>query len=159
AIRTSSLTKQWPEQMDETRSLLSRSIPPGATATVFDAGTGKERYRVPARSVPSVFTPDGRFVVNSLIPGENGDPGNEGFLCDPKQVVMELVVTEVATGKVAFRIPIAGDRGIQVWLPRDANTLALAVNGMALQLWDLDTGKVRGTIPGKGVWNVRLSPD
>jgi WD40 repeat protein/tetratricopeptide (TPR) repeat protein len=159
AIRTPSLTKQWPEQMDETRSLLSRSIPPGATATVFDAGTGKERYRVPARSVPSVFTPDGRFVVNSLIPGENGDPVNEVFWYDPKQVVMELVVTEVATGKVAFRIPVPGDRGIQVWLPRDGNTLALAANGMAIQLWDLDTGKVRGTIPGKGVWNVRLSPD
>jgi WD40 repeat protein/tetratricopeptide (TPR) repeat protein len=153
-------TRVWPYQPDETRSLTSLSLPPGAAATVFDAATGKERFRVPARPGPAVFTPDGRFVIDALVAVELGGlPVDVFYLCDQKQVVTELVVTDAATGKVALRIPAPGGNGALVWLPEDGKTLALALPGKELQLWDLDTHKVRGSIPAQRNWNVRLSPD
>jgi WD40 repeat protein len=147
----------WPEVPEEVRSLASLSLPPGAAATVHDAATGKQRFRIPPRDVPSVFTADGRFLVGPLIAAEIDAPVNAVYWFPQNILVSELVVTEAATGKAVLRIPCPPGGG-QVWLPGDGKTLALAIPGRPLQLWDLDTRRVRGSIPAQRVWNVRVSP-
>jgi WD40 repeat protein len=112
------------------------------TLRVWDASTGELLRSIDGAAEPVRFSPDGKVLATAVSKGSGQGPDASISLWD------------VVTGKLikTFSEPKAGANDI-VWSP-DARTIAAA--GDELRLWDVDTGKLRATLPVVVDWEFNF---
>jgi hypothetical protein len=125
------------------------------TMRVWEIATGRELKRFTLHQNSSVdslaFTPDGKFLVAVHGDRDEGEPGpaNTRGLC----------VWDMESGRKVQRFEESSDAG-ELAISPDGKTLATAAR-KTVTLWELMSGKQRGTFPGHSdtIASLAFSPD
>jgi RNA polymerase sigma factor (sigma-70 family) len=129
---------------------------------LFDSKTGKQKITFPNEGghvIGLAASPDGKHLLASTW-GKSRvirlTDGRRRFTTEPPLVCLY----EIATGKVALRIPLTGERiGPSAFSP-DGKTIAVSIDRRIL-LYDSARGTARGTIDGLPgtAHSLALAPD